>query len=249
MRGFSIANRTNSRKNDFTKKYKKKQPQKMQTNLEWEPHRAAHFSSVVRLKHHTNMKMPRCYGWTHVIGAQPSTISTGLGQLPQKINSILAEPIKTYNTRRVSNTVETKTHRAAIFCSSVGLKHHIVVHRQLSVGAHVNLRAGLGRLNANNTIVCCQRVTHVSGPHRGGHIQIECCLRHTCPVLDTPERVSDSRARVGHTRESVTHTRPVHHEVGHVREWTWQVNSYMNLLSGFNTRDGLSRESFCTRML
>ena len=141
--------------------------------------------------------------------------------IANRTNSRKTYDTKTYNHRRVKTNLEWAAHRAAIIItSSVRLKHHIVVHRQLSARGHIHLRAGLGTLNVNNTIVGCQRVTHVIGPHRGGHIQTGCCLRHTCPVLDTPERVSDSRARVGHTRESVTHTRPVHHEVGHVREWT-----------------------------
>jgi hypothetical protein len=66
-----------------------------------------------------------------------------------------------YNISNVGTSGEWMAQRAAIFSSSVGLKHHVGVHRQLSISVHVNLRAGLGRLTSNNTMPRCYRSTHV----------------------------------------------------------------------------------------
>ena len=44
--------------------------------------------------------------------------------------------------------IELEAHRAARFDGSVRLKRHKVVHRQISVSVHENLRAGLGRHKA-----------------------------------------------------------------------------------------------------
>jgi len=60
-----------------------------------------------------------------------------------------ATSIPKCHIRKVRTNLEREAHRAAIRSSSVGLKHHVVVHFQLSV--HMNLGAGLGRLGANNT--------------------------------------------------------------------------------------------------
>ena len=81
-----------------------------------------------------------------MIGAEISTLSTGHGQLHRRIGPILAKPIKKNITRRVSDTVESEAHRAAKLFSSVGLKCHVVVHRQLSTAPHGNLRSGVSAL-------------------------------------------------------------------------------------------------------
>jgi len=43
------------------------------------------------------------------------------------------------------------------------MKRHVVVHGQRSGYVHKNLRAGLGRINANNTLPRSYRLTHVIG--------------------------------------------------------------------------------------
>ena len=97
-----------------------------------------------------NATMPRCQGVTRMIGAQQSTIPMGHGQLPARIKPTLVTPITNNNRRKETKREEWEANRAATCCGRVRLKHHIDVHLQHSARVHVNLRAGLGRLNKNS---------------------------------------------------------------------------------------------------
>ena len=66
-------------------------------------------------------------------------------QLPHRIESTLAKCISKCHTRKVRTNLEWEAHRAAQVYSSVGLKHHVVVHLQHSALPHENLSAGLAR--------------------------------------------------------------------------------------------------------
>jgi hypothetical protein len=89
----------------------------------------------------------RCQQVTHVVGAQPSSLSTALGQLPQRNQPALADTVANHHSRKVRATLEWHAHRAAPVSSSVGLKRLIVVHLHHSITVRSNHGAGLGHHN------------------------------------------------------------------------------------------------------
>ena len=101
----------------------------------------------------SNSTTPRCLsadpdGWSSTVNPFNGYWSTAAeNQLKAR------KTIKIYKTKRLGTTAEWEAHRAAKYDSCVRLKRHVVVHRQLSVREHENLRAGFGRLNANTTIL------------------------------------------------------------------------------------------------